>query len=209
MSQDNSTRPVLTASIAFLSLALTFSSLLITETRAMASKPATTGAAARFDVRFMQDMSQHHSMGIEMSQICVRKATHSQLRTLCKQVVATQSREIKMMQSWLQDWYGIRFTPEMRPGDMRMLERMKAMSGAEFEIDFMQTLMEHHMAANNDAKSCTKSAGHAKLVSLCQDIIAVQSKEIKQLQTWLSQWYGISSITKSRLTALVPTSRWL
>jgi uncharacterized protein (DUF305 family) len=33
--------------------------------------------------------------------------------------VTRQSAEIEMMQTWLQDWYGITYQPEMHLGEMK------------------------------------------------------------------------------------------
>lgn len=156
----------------------------------IASAPAPSPATANFEVRFMTDMIDHHQMAIEMAQICVQKAVHEELRSMCQNIIATQSREIQQMQSWLQQWYGITYQPTMRPGDQKMLERLASLSGAEFEIAFMEMMIKHHEKAIKEARHCLDKAAHAELRELCEDIITTQSAEIAQLQTWLCQWYG-------------------
>jgi uncharacterized protein (DUF305 family) len=37
----------------------------------------------------------------------------------CHACVTRQSAEIEMMQTWLQDWYGITYQPEMHLGEMK------------------------------------------------------------------------------------------
>ena len=127
-----------------------------------------------------------------MAQLCVQKAINADLRSLCQDIITTQTQEKETMLSWLKDWYGLSYMPEMRPGDMRMLDEMAMMSGAEFEIDFMQEMTDHHKSMLSDAFPCTSRAGHGELAGLCQNIIAAQSSEISQFQEWLSERYGIS-----------------
>jgi len=67
----------------------------------------------------------------------------------------------------------------------------------EFEIKFMERTIEHHLLGIEMAELCVEKAtdpppaGDATLVDTCQTIIADQSAEVEQLQTWLRDWYGI------------------
>ena len=94
------------------------------------------------------------------------------------------------MQAWLQDWYGVSYEPVMKPGDEKMMERLVALSGAEFEIAFMEMMIKHHEKAIREGRHCLDKAYHAELRELCENIIATQSAEIAQMETWLCQWYG-------------------
>ena len=105
---------------------------------AAASGPASDPASARFEVRFMSAMIDHHAMAIEMAGLCPGRALHEPLLETCSTIIAAQSAEIADMQSWLSDWYGVSHSPMMRPGDERMLDRFAAMSGPAFEVEFME-----------------------------------------------------------------------
>lgn len=173
-----------------LSMALIFTATVISAQTAN-SGPAPDRATAKFEIDFMKDMIDHHAMAIEMAQICVEKAVHEQLRTLCGEIITAQREEIQEMQSWLQQWYGITYSPQMKPGDMRMLERLAELSGAEFEIEFMQMIIKHHLKAIREASKCVERAFHSELRDLCENIIVTQAAEIEQMRTWLCQWHGI------------------
>ena len=160
------------------------------------STPTATRAAphpgtAQFEIRFMQDMIDHHAMAVETAKLCVTKAIHEELRELCEQIIAAQSREIRTMQAWLQRWYGVTYEPQMSPGDQRQVEELAGLSGAEFEIAFMQMMIEHHEAAIREARTCLDRAYHRELQRLCENIIGAQSAEIEQMQAWLCAWYRI------------------
>lgn len=161
-----------------------------TEGVTIASAPAPSPSTANFEIRFMTGMIDHHQMAVEMAEICLSKAVHEELRSMCQNIIATQSAEIQEMQSWLQQWYGITYEPTMKPGDQKMLERLASLSGAEFEIAFMEMMIKHHEGAIKEARHCLDKAAHAELRELCENIIATQSAEIQQMRTWLCQWYG-------------------
>lgn len=154
------------------------------------SGPAPSRSTANFEIDFMTDMIDHHQMAVETAEICVDKAVHRELRAMCRDIIAAQSAEIQQMQTWLQQWYGVTYQPRMGAGDQKMLERLASMSGADFEIAFMEMMITHHEAAIKEAQQCLDKAGHAELRQLCENIIATQSAEVQQLKTWLCQWYG-------------------
>lgn len=151
---------------------------------------AATGSAAAYEQRFMTGMIDHHQMAVEMARICLSKAVHDELRQMCESIIAAQSREIRQMQDWLSDWYGVSYTPEMSNKGSRQLARLSSLSGSEFEIAFMESMIEHHEAAIREAGTCLDRAAHRQLLRLCESVIAAQSAEIEQLQEWLCTWYG-------------------
>ena len=152
--------------------------------------PASAPSAANFEIKFMTDMIDHHHMAIMMAELCIAKAIHPELRSLCENIKAAQMAEIETMQSWLQEWYAVSHAPVMKPGDQRMMDRLAALSGAEFEIAFMEMMITHHEKAIKEGQHCLRKAEHPDLRSLCTNIIATQSAEIDHMQAWLCEWYG-------------------
>lgn len=152
--------------------------------------PAPSRAAAQFEVKFMTDMIDHHQMAIMMSQLCIAKAVHAELRALCTEIIAAQQAETAQMRAWLQAWYGIAYQPQMKPGDMRQMEKMAALAPSAFEIAFMEMMIRHHEKAIKEGRHCLERASHAELRALCEDIIETQSREIALMQSWLCAWYG-------------------
>lgn len=156
---------------------------------ASASAPAPDPAVARYEVRFMERMIDHHAMAVEMATVCEQKAIHSELRELCTDIRTSQAQEISTFQSWLQDWYGVSHTPEMPPGHMQQMEKLAALSGAEFEIEFMESMIKHHRTAVRRAGHCQERAYHGALREMCEGMIEAQLLEIQLMQEWLCQWY--------------------
>ena len=158
----------------------------------IASAPAPDRATSKFEIDFMEDMIDHHAMAIMMAEMCLEKdLIHEELRTLCANIVSTQTAEMQEMQSRLRDWYGITYEPEMNPGMMNQMEKLGELNGAEFEIEFMQMMIKHHRKAVQEGEKCLKKAYHPELLQLCGDIVENQTAEIQLMQTWLCQWYDI------------------
>jgi len=174
----------LTATLAILTVGLT-----TLATPAGAEAPAPDQSAARFEVDFLMDMIDHHAMAVEMAEICIDKAVHEELRAMCEEIKTSQSAQIEQMQGWLQDWYGVTHEPEMTPGQMRQMDKLASLSGSQFEIEFMESMIKHHRKAIREGEVCLDRAYHDDLESLCQNIIATQSAEIAQMEEWLCEWY--------------------
>jgi uncharacterized protein (DUF305 family) len=144
---------------------------------------------AKYEIDFMTGMIDHHAMAVMMAEMCVAKATHEELRTLCQNIITTQTQEIQMMQSWLQSWYGISYEPRVKDGGQ--MEKLSSLYGAEFEIEFMRMMIRHHLGAIKEASACVERVYHEELRTLCENIITAQAAEIEQMRTWLCRWYGV------------------
>ncbi len=182
-------RPAAVVAAAALATGSLLTGTAATAAPAATDAPASTVQTARFEIDFLQDMIDHHTMAVMMAETCVAKASHSELRDTCESIIESQSAQVDLMQGWLDDWYGISYEPQMSRGDMRAIDRLESLSGAEFEIAFMRSMIRHHWAALREARVCLDRAEHPDLLGLCEDIRTEQIGEIAQLQTWLEQWY--------------------
>jgi uncharacterized protein (DUF305 family) len=156
---------------------------------ARADEPAPRQSEAKFEVKFMQNMIDHHMMAVMTAELCEDRAVHEELLALCDQIMLTQSAEIAEMQTWLEDWYGITYEPEMTRQMERQLDELAELDGEEFEIAFMEMMIKHHSQAIKEGRKCTRKAYHEELITLCENIIAAQQEEIVLMQTWLCEWY--------------------
>lgn len=146
---------------------------------------------AGLEINYMEFTIDHHAMGIQMGTMCVEKAIHAELRELCQRNVEAQSRELAMLQQWLQQWYGIAYEPDLTQGDEQMMEKLAALSGAEFEIEFMETFSRHHHQVIQRSQPIVRQAVHPELRDLAAQIIAAQTRDIELMLTWLCDWYDI------------------
>ena len=61
--------------------------------------------AADFDKEFLRQMSVHHQMATQMSQMVLQATKSPEIRTLAQSIVKAQTTEIGQMQKWYQTWY--------------------------------------------------------------------------------------------------------
>lgn len=71
--------------------------------------------------------------------------------------------------------------------------RLQGLSGAAFEIAFMQEMIIHHQMAVEMARLAQERATRAELKTMADSIIAGQGKEIDQMTAWLRDWHGAQS----------------
>lgn len=57
-----------------------------------------------FDKAFIDEMIAHHQGAIDMAGLIETNAKHDELKKLGKEIISAQSKEIEMMQGWLEDW---------------------------------------------------------------------------------------------------------
>ena len=76
-------------------------------TPVLADAPAPDQQTAEYEIKFMENMIDHHAMAVMMAEMCTMKAIHPELISSCENIMATQSAEIEMMQAWLCEWYGV------------------------------------------------------------------------------------------------------
>lgn len=156
-----------------------------------ADAPAPSPAQARYEVKFMTDMIDHHQMAVMMAELCLDRAVHGELQMLCEEMKTAQMEEIELMQGWLLDWYGIAYEPHMPRGHHQTMEHMAELAGEEFEIEFMERMIRHHAGAVREGMRCMDRAYHEELLTLCHHMVEMQLQEIDLMQTWLCEWFKI------------------
>lgn len=72
------------------------------------------------------------------------------------------------------------------------MDRLRGLSGQEFEIAFMNMMIQHHSMALDMAKLVPDRAVNQELKDVAQQMIADQTREINEMTSWLQQWYGVA-----------------
>jgi uncharacterized protein (DUF305 family) len=68
------------------------------------------------------------------------------------------------------------------------------LTGEDYDRMFIANMIEHHKGAVDMAKLAQTNAKHQELKDMADDIIAAQSKEIADMESWQKQWdYPVSS----------------
>lgn len=85
-------------------------------------------------------------------------------------------------------------TAQMKTGDssvgmMKSMQSLEKRSGKSFDIAFMSQMIAHHEGAVEMAKSVLENGKKDFVKKAAQQVIADQTKEVKQLTGWLKSWY--------------------
>lgn len=130
--------------LAFVSGTLTFVNVVAARTTAANTStspaqpfngPAPTQENATYETQFMVQMMDHHFLAAQMAQVCLKKASHQQLLTLCHTIISSQEQQISEMQSWLAAWYGVHHSPQLPTTGPDMVRDISSYSGQDFETD--------------------------------------------------------------------------
>lgn len=205
-------------------IVLTFSAFAAPAVWADGPSEARIGRA---EMRFMQGMIDHHQMALDMANDCLAKAVTESVQTMCQNVIDEQSAEISTMQTWLQAWYGITYTPmsmtemmdmmgmddmmmggEPMPGGMMempgmghnmmidppmmmgMMAGLSQLEGVEYEIAWLESMIDHHDDAINMSERLLRRLGengHTELRELAQNIIDAQTAEIESMEQLIAE----------------------
>jgi len=154
------------------------------------SMAAPQPSVAKYEVYYMELTIDHHLAGIVVAELCVERAIHSELRTLCEQSIASQQQQIEQLRSWLLEWYGIDYTGEITQSAQQDIRRLAQLSGAAFEDEFLTDFSKHHLRIIKESEKAVRTVYHEELRQLAANIITAQSQQIVTMQTWDCQWYG-------------------
>ena len=171
----------------------------------------TLSRSERAEIRFLQGMSDHHQMALDMAEVCIEQAENADILAICQAVVAAQTPEIEQMQGWLLDWYNIEYQTlsmnmmetntmdDMGHGGMNMgnmpftdppmmmgmMAGFNRWEGLEFDIAWLESMIDHHDDAIHMAERMLERSVHDELATLAQGIIDAQSAEIDMMEALL------------------------
>lgn len=152
---------------------------------------AATGQVP-FDMAFIDAMVPHHREAIEMAKAAnARGLTQPELRTIAKDIITSQQREIDQMLAWRQEWFGSRNLGPILPevlgvpeGELRMEHGSGDHIAGATDVDqsFAQRMIPHHEGAIAMAEVAKDRAQHAEIRELAGAIIEAQEREIEILR---------------------------
>lgn len=149
----------------------------------------------RVDAAFARDMIDHHRGAIEMAEIAQNRAEHSEVKNLADEIIEAQRSEIALMtrigdelkaHGQKASSLGMSHAQMGMAMEMPMLERAKP-----FDRAFLEMMIPHHRGAVAMAKVLLEKGSHGELRRLGRRVIDDQTAEIKKMQGWLKDWYGV------------------
>lgn len=152
------------------------------------------------DKHFIEQMIPHHDGAIAMANLALKKAEHSEIKTLAKEIIEAQNKEIVDMKNWYKIWFG----KNVSEGTTAMMGGMMSQSGmhmggrediealnnaSDFDREFIEQMIPHHQMAIMMAQMLQAGTDRSEMQLLAKNIIKSQSEEIQKMQGWYEQWY--------------------
>jgi uncharacterized protein (DUF305 family) len=143
------------------------------------------------DVDFAIMMVAHHQGAVDMSKVEVAQGNNPEMKAFAQKVIDDQNKEIAFMQEVITK------TPKRASSNSASFE--KALDGSmmammdnstiiynDIDKDFAAQMIPHHQSAVDMAEAYLQYGQDAGLITLCQNIISSQTKEIAWLKGWLA-----------------------
>lgn len=149
------------------------------------------------DLAFVEEMVPHHNSAVAMATIAKERGEHDEIKTLADNIIKSQTAEVTQMETIAKTLKADGVTS----GDLGVPEAMMGMSGDEmsletadpFDREFIDMMVPHHQGAIVMARAVLKKGESAEVKKLAEAIIAAQSKEIGEMNSWRKEWYGAES----------------
>ncbi len=146
------------------------------------------------EYEYLVHMIPHHQEAVDNAEILRDNTDREEMRDFAERIIQTQSEEIELMQSYLDEWYPneaheVAYDPMM--GDYDNI------TGEELDEAFLEDMIPHHMEAVMMSQQLLMRglAEHEEVAVLADNIRDNQLEEIDQMDEWLSDWDSGSSWT--------------
>lgn len=149
-----------------------------------------------FESMFLKEMIHHHESAVEMGKRATKNTKRPELNKLGEEIITRQKEEIQQMTDWLKKDGEKPGSMKEMPGMDNMMQEMKALKkakDAEFDKMFLAMMSKHHEGAVAMSKLVPDRTDRADLKQLASQIIAEQTKEIKQMKDWEKSWFGATA----------------
>jgi uncharacterized protein (DUF305 family) len=171
-------------------------------------EPAPTADSAA--AGFARDMSRHHLQGVEMANLALERSTDPEVRQLAFDIAETQQNQVGRMQGWLALWglpptggdtmawmasaegHGGHDTAAVAGGPMpgmateAELAQLRALSGTEFDVEFLRLMIRHHQGGFEMAQYAAEHAAVPAVAGLAGTIAETQTAEVTTMERMLT-----------------------
>lgn len=157
---------------------------------------AATTTFNQADVTFAQQMIPHHRQAVEMAELADSKTQSPEVKALAVDIKDAQGPEIKTMTDWLNEWSepvpddmaGMDHGDSM-PGMMstQEMDKLKAMSGKEFDEAFLTMMIGHHEGTVEMAQTELEDGKSLDAIELAEEVQSTQKAEIDTMKKQLKR----------------------
>lgn len=191
-------------------LALLLTAIAVVAAACGASKDKTNASAQAnaVDRAFVAQMIPHHGMAVQMAKTAQQRGGHGQIKTLAAQIITAQDKEITQMRA-IAKQLGVKpagmptggmdngttgadaKTLGLSMDQMGMSMNMGALNTAKpFDRSFIDDMVPHHQGAIRMAREELAEGTDPQLQQIATGIVAAQTREIGEMNSWRTDWFG-------------------
>jgi len=152
---------------------------------------AGTATYTGVDIMFLQMMIPHHQQAIDISNIALKTSKDTELLTLAKTIIKTQTSEIVQMKSWLKNAGATMDMGHSMTGmggmlDDAELSTLSAATGKVFDSLWLKGMIGHHDGAIHMTQMI-EDASNSEIKAFGENVVKDQSAQIVQMQAMLKR----------------------
>lgn len=142
-----------------------------------------------YDLRFIEELADHHRTGIEMAKLAAAKGMHRELRKMAEKMVKDQQSGIQKLLGWRQQYF--MNVPRLQKRSVGMnMAKLQALSGNAFDLAFLDSMIMHHPAAIYLGLEANQRATQKEIGDFGQESANKQLNELDKMRTWREEWAG-------------------
>jgi len=146
--------------------------------------PRQMGAFVNSEYDFLVHMIPHHEEAVITARILKENTNNEEMKKFAEDIIRSQSEEIELMTTWLEDWYP---EEEHDIGYQPMMRNLENLEDDELDQVFLEDMIPHHMEAVMMSQQLLTQglAEHEEVASLARNIRNTQRDEIHMMRNWL------------------------
>ena len=144
-----------------------------------------------FEVRFLDQMIQHHRSGVDMANLVLTHSERPELKSLAENIISAQSKEIEEMSQWLEGYQAKPHQVPNKRAHQKMKIQMEKLAKAkhkDFDKMFLDMMIKHHAGAVRMSSLVKQKRSRPELQRFAEKVILDQTAEIKQMKGWRQAW---------------------
>ena len=145
------------------------------------------------DERFIDMMSAHHWMAIEVAKVARENGEHEEVRQLSEQMISAQQNEVEELSSIKEEAFGSsEVATAPNPAERTMFAMLTPDQLAQqqpFDRAFIDSNIPHHASAIELASVALMHSDNSGIKRLAREIVDTQSQEVGQMIGWRQEWY--------------------
>ncbi|MEW5854074.1 MAG: DUF305 domain-containing protein [Myxococcota bacterium] len=151
-----------------------------------------------FARQYLRDMMLQRELAVDLNVLCVERATHAELRSLCAVMRDERTRELQELRDLLATGPGeVGATEgcEPHPREVELTvahnpHRLAQRTGDAFDQELLEAMARLYRIGLEEAERCTACAVDAELRQHCVATSSSLAPELRQLEIWLTEGFG-------------------